>query len=53
MIYVICKRNGATCCMSWEGHTQAQVTTLLTTLGATNVQFVDEATYKAALPAIV
>ena len=50
--YVQCTRNGSTCYISWEGQTQDTINALLVDLGATDVQFVDEETYNAAVAAL-
>ncbi len=47
-LFVECTRNGGSCYMRWEGQTSDQVTALLSVLGATNVQFIDESTWLTA-----
>ena len=50
--FVRCTRNGSICYMSWKGQTQDQVNALLVDLGATDIQFIDETTYQAAIQAL-
>jgi len=47
-IYVKCVRAGNVCYMSWQGQTQDVVVNLLSGLEASDVEFIDQATYEAA-----
>lgn len=50
-IFYSCIRNSNATYGCYEGQTQEIITNLLTELGATNIQFIDEATYQAVIAA--
>ena len=51
-IFARCTRNGQTAYSSHNGMDQATVTGLLTDLGATNIQYIDETAYQTAISAL-
>jgi hypothetical protein len=48
-IYYSCNRNGGIVYGMYSGLTQDQVTALLTDLQATDIKFIDQATYDVAV----
>jgi hypothetical protein len=47
--FIQCTRFGNTCYMSYEGQAQDVIISMLTALGATGIQFIDQATYNTAI----
>lgn len=51
--YISATYNGQTNYWSYIGMSQSEITAVLTNMGATNLQFIDEGTYQASLLAKV